>query len=197
MTSSALLCHVFETPARCQARLAGARGIGLRSSLQSLCGDHPGRDGDPDRVGQIHAAQLIASGIQVSLHAAESQIQDFRDFLIGLSPRRPDHALFFTPGQADVRRGGVEIDVRSRINEDRQQLQLGHVLAFVLSPLRPRLLAGKGDQSIDPPSIPNRDRQAVAADAVVRRVIEERTRRRILVGQSLPVERKNGVAFHA
>src|SRR5271165_1072134 len=176
-------------------RTSSLRGCSARGgSLQGLGWNDARRNGDGDRVRKIDALQLVAGGVEVRLHAGEGQPQDLGNFLIGLSPGRPDQTLLFAPRQADERRGQFEIDVCRRIDKNRQQLQVHHLISLISNPLRSRLIAGEGYKRVSPPPVADRDRQAIAPDAMVRGVGQEGERRGILVAQGLPVEWTNGVA---
>ena len=60
-------------------------------------------------MGQVHTMQLMARLIQMGLHAAEGQIQDVGDFLIGFSARRPDQALLLPPDRVTGAEGSFEL----------------------------------------------------------------------------------------
>src|SRR5208282_4389732 len=66
-----------------------------RALQQRRRGNHAGRDGDGDRMAEIHAVQLVAGGVQEGVHAAETQIHDLGNLLICFSFCSPDQTLLF------------------------------------------------------------------------------------------------------
>src|SRR5277367_1768338 len=126
------------------------------------------------------------------LHAAKRQTEDFGNLLIGLSARRPKQTLLFPDRQLNRNGRQFEIDIRSRINKNRQQLEPSHIACLVDFPVVICEVAGEGNERDHPAPIPERNGKTVAPDAMIQGVGEECFRRRVVKRQSCPVEWLNG-----
>ena len=154
----------------------------LGALLQRLRRDDAGRESDCSRVSEIHAAQLVAGPIQMRFDAAEGQAEYLRRLLIGLSARRPKQTLLFPDRQLNRNGWQFEIDIRSRINKNRQQLEPSRIAGFVDFPVVVCEVAGEGNEREHPAPIAQGDRKAVAPDTVIQGVGEESFCRRVVDG---------------
>src|SRR6202020_3504211 len=80
--------------------------------FQRLGRNNASGESDRGRVGQIHAAQLMARGVQMCFYTAKGQTQDLCDLLVSLTARGPKQALLFPIRQMDLKGGQFEIDMR-------------------------------------------------------------------------------------
>jgi hypothetical protein len=124
-------------------------------------------------MGQIHAMQLVAGGVQMRFHAAKGQTEDLGDLLISLAARRPKQTLLFPVRQMDRKGGQFEIDMRGGINENRQEFKLRHIGGFVDFPFLFRKVAGERNQREYATPVAQRNREPISANAVVQGVGEE------------------------
>src|SRR5271165_7027022 len=99
-------------------RLILREGSGL-AHLEGRRGDDACGHGKGRRMRKIHAAKLVAGGIQIGLHAPEGQIQDIGNLIVSFAASGPDQALFFSSGKRRAQL--LELSAQSSRRIDKQR----------------------------------------------------------------------------